>query len=67
MNDKFDFETSLNKLEASDMTSPQKLEPVADIEVGDDLVQPTLPQGQPPLAAPINIPKAANSVVPKKA
>ena len=66
MKDKSNFEPSLNKLEASDMTSPQKLEPVADIEVGDDLVQPTLPQGQPPLAAPINIPKAVNSAAPKK-
>ena len=66
MNDKFDFETSLNKLEASDLTSPQKLEPVAETELGDALVQSALPQEQPSLATPINIPKAANSAAPKK-
>ena len=59
MNEKFDFETSLNKLEASDMTSLQGREPVAETEVGDALVPPTL-------ATPINIPKAASYAAPKK-
>ena len=66
MNDKFDFETSLTKLEVPDLASLQGMEPVTDIEAGDALVHPTLPQEQPSLATPINIPKAANSAAPKK-
>ena len=66
MNDKSNFEHSLNKLESSDMTSPQKLEPVAETEIRDVLEQPMLPQEQPSLATPINIPKAASSSAPKK-
>ena len=59
MNEKFDFGTRLNKLEASGMPNPQGLGPVAETEVGDPLVPPTL-------ATPINIPKAASSAAPKK-
>jgi len=48
------------------MVDLQKLEPVAETEVGDALVQSTLPQEQPSLVTPINIPKAASSAAPKK-
>ena len=66
MADTFDDGSIVNKAESPDLASLQGMEPVADIEAGDALVQPTLPQEQPPLANPINIPKGASSAAPKK-
>jgi len=66
MADTFDDGSIVNKAESPDLASLQGMEPVADIEAGDALVHPTLPQEQPPLAAPINISTAANSAAPKK-
>ena len=66
MADTFDDGSIVNKAESPDLASLQGMEPVADTEVGDALVQPTLAQEQPPLANPINIPKGASSAAPKK-
>lgn len=66
MADTFDDGSILNKAESPDLASLQGMEPVADTEAGDALVQPTLPQEQPPLVNPINIPKGASSAAPKK-
>lgn len=66
MADTFDDGSIVNKAESPDLASLQGMEPVAETEVGDALVQSTLPQEQPSLATPINIPKAANSAAPKK-
>lgn len=47
MADTFDDGSILNKAESPDLASLQGMEPVADTEAGDALVQPTLPQEQP--------------------
>lgn len=66
MSENFGQGPGASKSEAPDLDNLQKLEPVADTEVGDSLVQSSLPQVEPTVATPINIPKAAGSAASKK-